>query len=253
MAGYMTSTASMFKTTQGLSETYDSNSYRIAEIETHLHSSGQIWGLTSNTMARKSTSPIIVTGGNGAWGTELELTTGSVIESGSSTKRFDLNQMFVTAVGTSNRVTMLEFYYGTRGTAVAATTQAAADTITKNGHGLLDGDKIALDSIVTSTNINNYTTYYVVNKAANTFQVSLTLGGAAVDIQTNDGTCTYAPLTQTLFTEQVVSRVATTSDTFPIILQSRRVMCSNRLWCRGWAAGGTNAISFFLGLHVYSA
>lgn len=307
--------------------------YEVAEIENHLHSSGQIYGLTSNTMARKSTSAIVVTGGNGAWGTELEIHNGATIESGSATKKFDLHEMYVSAVGTSNRVTILEWYYGTRdagqiacylntgdtiskrSAAVAATTQEAGDTITPTGAVPANDTRVVLDTIVTSTNISNDVIYYVVNAAATTFQISTSSGGAAVDIQTGDGTCnfsivtahgltdgtkialdgaglpaawnnyttyyvvgataltfqvsltlggaavtcasagqlTYYVLTQTLFTEQVVSRASTTSDTFPIMMQSSRVFCNQRVWCRGWAAGGTNAISFHLGLHTYAA
>lgn len=307
--------------------------YDISEIENHLHSSEQIYGLTSNTIARKSTSPIVVTGGNGEWGTELELHNGTVIESGAATKKFDMHEFYVTAVGTANRVTILEWYYGSRdsgqigcflntgdtiskrGVAAPATTQAAGDTLTPTGAVPANDTRVVLDTIAVSTNISNDVIYYVVNAGATTFQLSLTSGGAAVDIQTGDGTCnfsivtahgltdgtkialdgaglpaawnnyttyyvvgataltfqvsltlggaavtcasagqlTYYVLTQTLFTEQVVSRTATTNDTFPMILQSQRVACDQRVWCRGWAAGGTNAISFFLGVHTYAA
>lgn len=227
--------------------------HKISEIANHVHSSGQIYGLTSNTMARKSTSPIVVTGGNGAWGTELELHNGTTIESGSATKYFDLRELYVSAVGTANRITMLEFYYGTKGAGVAATTEFGADTITKNDHGLANGTKIALDTIVGSSGINDYTTYYVVNTAPNTFQISLTSGGGAIDITVADGTCNYSVLSQTLLTEQIISKAAVNSDALVIPLNSPRATCNQRIWCRGWAAGGTNAISFHLGLHTYAA
>lgn len=50
--------------TLGLAGTANSLSYRIAEVENHFHSAQQVYGLTANTMARKSTSPIVVTGGS---------------------------------------------------------------------------------------------------------------------------------------------------------------------------------------------
>ena len=227
--------------------------YEIAEIENHLHAPEQVYGLTANTMARKAVTPIIITGGNGAWGTELELHNGATIESGSATKYFDFHKIAITAVGTANRVTALEFYSTSRGTPIAATTQIAADTLTIAGTPPVNGTKVSLDTIVTSTNINTYTYYYVVGAAAHTFQLSLTVGGAAVDIQTNDGTCNFAVLTQTLITETIVSRAATSTDSLYVHMNCARTTCNKRVSCRGWAAGGTNAISFFIGLHTYVA
>ena len=66
------------------------------------------------------------------------------------------------------------------------------DTFTKAGHGLVNGDKVMLSSIVTTTGIDTYTTYYVVNVAGNVFQLSLTSGGAVVTVAGGDGTCTVA-------------------------------------------------------------
>jgi len=237
----------------GLNGVANSLSYIVAEIEKHFHTAQQIYGLTANTMARKSVSPIVITGGSDAWGTELELHNGTVIESGSATKKFDMNQLYVNAVGTANRITMLEFYANTHSANVAATTQATGDTVTKNGHGLANGTKVMLNTIVTSTGINAYTVYYVVNQATNTFQLSLTLGGAAIDIGTGDGTCNYTVLTQTLITETVVSKSAVNSDALVIPIQMARQTCNTRITCRGYAGGGTNAISFFVGLHSYAA
>lgn len=237
----------------GLSGTVDSIGYRVAELERHFHNADQLYGLTANTMARKSVTPIVVTGGSDAWGTELEIHNGSTIESGSSTKKFDLGNLYVSAVGNANRITYLEFYANTLATNVAATTQAAADTVTKNGHGLANGTKLMLNTIVTSTGIDIYTVYYVVNQAANTFQLSLTLGGAAVDIQTGDGSCNYQVITQTLMTEAIVSRAGANADVFLQSVRANRYTCNTRVSCRAYAGGGTNAISFFLGVHTYIA
>lgn len=78
------------------------------------------------------------------------------------------------------------------GTAVAATTQAAADTITKTAHGLVADDQVVFDTIVTTTGISADTVYYVSGTvAANTFQVSATKGGAAIDLTGGDGTLNY--------------------------------------------------------------
>lgn len=238
----------------GLSGVADSLAYKVHEIEKHFHNSMQIYGLTGNTMARKSTSPIIVTGGNGAWGTELLLHDGATIESGSTTKKFDASQIYVTAVGTANRVTYLEFYKNVAGTPITSVvTNSTADTFTKSGHGLVDGDKVLLSSIATTTGINAYTVYHVVGVAGTAFQVALTAGGSAVDLQTGNGTATVTKVTQTLITETLISKAATTSDvtTHPVLWP--RQTCDSLISCRGLAAGGTNAISFFIGLHIYSA
>jgi hypothetical protein len=76
-------------------------------------------------------------------------------------------------------------------TGISATTQSAADTVTKNAHGLVDGDQVVLSYIATTTGIDDKTLYYVVNATTNTFQLSLTMGGAVVDLGTGNGTCDY--------------------------------------------------------------
>lgn len=73
---------------------------------------------------------------------------------------------------------------------LSCTFQDAGDTVTRNGHGLANGDAIQFVAITTTTGISTLTTYYVVNQAANTFQVSATIGGAALPLTTN-GTGTY--------------------------------------------------------------
>lgn len=76
---------------------------------------------------------------------------------------------------------------GTAGTAAAAT-----DIITATAHGLVANDTIRFNSVGAATGINTTTVYYVsaTNLAANTFSVSLTKGGAVVDI-TADGTTNW--------------------------------------------------------------
>lgn len=65
---------------------------------------------------------------------------------------------------------------------------AAGDTVTKTAHGLSNGQCVKL-SANTATGVADGTLYYVVGVTTNTFQLSLTPGGAAVDI-TADGTAT---------------------------------------------------------------
>lgn len=65
----------------------------------------------------------------------------------------------------------------------------SGDTVGYVGHGYSNGDVIVFNSITTTTGLTAYTKYYVVNKAADTFQVSATVGGSAVTL-TTDGSAT---------------------------------------------------------------
>ena len=253
----------------GLSGTYNSLAYRVHEIEKHIHNSEQVYGLTSNNLARKSLTPIVITAGNADWGTELMICDGTVIESGSTVMKFDFNHIYLVAVGTANRYTILEFYYSEIGTAVACTFDFTAgtveDMVVSAAHGLTDGDKIIFKAGAGAlpAEINGYTTYYVINKAAGYFQVSLTSGGPAVVEFTDDGgACFWYPVnttsgvqknTQTLLTETFISAANANNDAFPIDERSPRENCNVRLFARGKAAAGANAITFFIGLHTYPA
>lgn len=64
------------------------------------------------------------------------------------------------------------------------TAAAATDIVTINAHGLTAGRRIQFTTLTGGTGLNLATDYYVLasNLAANTFQVSLTPGGAVVDI-----------------------------------------------------------------------
>ena len=253
----------------GLSGTHDSLGYKVAEIEKHFHNSDQIFGLTTNAMARKALTPIVVTAGaTPAWGTELMLTDGTIIESGNATKKFDLGRIKITVVGTANRNTILEFYTSPIGSPVACTFDFTGgtheDMVSCVGHGLTNGDKIVLKAGggALPAELNNYTTYYVINADhANLFCVSLTSGGAAVEFTDDGGAAFWYPIntttgqqknTQTLLSECFVSRIATATDAYSVDIRTPRIPCNYRLFCRGIAATGTNAISFFIILHTYS-
>lgn len=59
------------------------------------------------------------------------------------------------------------------------------DQVFSVAHGLADGDRVMLFNVFAETLPTGYTEgtiYFVVASAANTFKVSLTLGGAAVDV-----------------------------------------------------------------------
>ena len=64
-------------------------------------------------------------------------------------------------------------------------TAATSDTITAPAHGLVNTDRIVLDAGevgVLPTGLSATTVYFVISAATDTFQVSTTSGGAAVDI-----------------------------------------------------------------------
>jgi hypothetical protein len=230
------------------------NSTASADIlQRHHHSPQEIYGLTANTMARKALTPIVITAGNAAWGTELQIHNGTVIASGDATKLFDLNMAYITAVDTPVRITILEWYYGSTGTPVdTVVITDATDLFTKIGHGLSNGDQVMVSNIVTTTGINTYTAYYVVGVAGTSFQLSLTLGGAeAVVVGGGNGTCSVAKITKTLLTEHLATLAATDGDANPLEIRAPRVPANSKLWCRGISAGGTNVVSFFHGVHIY--
>jgi surface protein len=78
-------------------------------------------------------------------------------------------------------------------TAVAVTIQGnPTNTVTRVAHGIPDGTIVSFATIVTTTGISTYTPYYVVSATVDTFQLSLTLGGAAITLTNNgSGTLLY--------------------------------------------------------------
>lgn len=68
----------------------------------------------------------------------------------------------------------------------------ANDTITETAHGLPNGTRLTLTTSGTlPTGLATATNYYVVNAATDTFQLSLTPGGAAVNITAASGGGTH--------------------------------------------------------------
>lgn len=73
------------------------------------------------------------------------------------------------------------------GESVNVTGEAIDDIIDAVGHGFVEGDKIRFSGLTGGAGLSNGTDYYVIaaNLAANTFQVSATEGGAAVNFTTD--------------------------------------------------------------------
>lgn len=89
--------------------------------------------------------------------------------------------------GTSNRLFLLnntDFTWTpvSKVTALTSISNASPAVFTLNSHGLANGDQIVLSTTgALPTGLTVGTVYYVINTATNTFNVSLTSGGAAVN------------------------------------------------------------------------
>lgn len=72
-----------------------------------------------------------------------------------------------------------------KGFGTVDSTDVTNNTITSNGHGLANGDRVIFFNVFAETiptGITEGGAYFVVGAATDTFQISLTLGGAAVDL-----------------------------------------------------------------------
>jgi len=239
----------------GLLGTSNSLAYKVSGIERHFHNSEQVLGNNVNFMGADIPIAFTVTGGDNAWGTELMIHGGDVIESGSTTKKMDMNTLYVVSTTAANQISILEFLYGTAGTAITAITLTdATDLFTKANHGLVNGDKIIVNSVVTTTGLTSYTVYYIIAVAGADFQVSLTSGGGAVVLGGGNGTASISKLTQTNLTKTVICAATANVDAVPIKLTCPRVTCNNRIFVRAKSeTGQTVGIGFLIGLHTYDA
>lgn len=61
----------------------------------------------------------------------------------------------------------------------------AGDLVTRTAHALWNGAAVSFSNITSTTGISISTTYYVISATANTFQLALTPGGAAIALTTN--------------------------------------------------------------------
>jgi hypothetical protein len=75
-------------------------------------------------------------------------------------------------------------------TGIIVVSDVSVDTLTLIGHGLPDDTPVAFSSLGTTTGVSLWTIYYVVSTAANTFQVALGPGGAAIDLTGTGGNMT---------------------------------------------------------------
>src|SRR5574337_1200025 len=77
--------------------------------------------------------------------------------------------------------------------AVAVTFTDSGDTVNLTAHGFQNGQKVAFSTITSTTGISTYTTYFVVNKTANNFQIAASINGSALALTTDGSGNAYVP------------------------------------------------------------
>jgi hypothetical protein len=90
-----------------------------------------------------------------------------------------------TGNGAGNFMGYLPFGGSVKGYAAVVSAGLASDTINSAAHGLVNTDRVMVYNVFAEslpTGLTEGTLYYVVGATTDTFQVSLTSGGAAVDI-----------------------------------------------------------------------
>ncbi len=89
------------------------------------------------------------------------------------------------------------------GDVAGVATVATDDTWTSFAHGLSDTEQVILNSVngALPVGVSEDTLYYVINATTDTFQVSATLGGSAIDI-TTAGEARFARVTPQVFAVQ---------------------------------------------------
>ena len=95
------------------------------------------------------------------------------------------------AVGSSATLGTMDWYfYGAMAKDwVKGSIDQGTDTIFIYGHSFSDDDRVFLRDIAGTTGITEAIEYWVVNSTADSIEVSLTQGGAAVVFATGDGSC----------------------------------------------------------------
>ena len=100
----------------GLLGTRNSLAYKVHEIEKHFHNS-EVWygaavgdGFLDSSVL---TEFQVVASNTGFDGTALQISNGDEIESGSSTKKYDLHEILITATSAASKVQKMRIVYGT--------------------------------------------------------------------------------------------------------------------------------------------
>jgi surface protein len=176
-------------------------------------------------LAKPSSQQTITVSSN--WGNDTAVsktscgtTSGSAVVTCSNTSSLTTG-MLVTGTGISD--------------AVAVTFQDTGDTVTRTAHGLANGTAVSFATIVSTTGIATYTTYYVVNAATDTFQVASVANGSALPLTTNgSGTMLYGSFIQSIVTNTSFTLSAPASAT-GTITATCRLLNSSIATLKNWA------------------
>lgn len=114
-------------------------------------------------------APALVFSSN--WGRPTAVSSAGTSTSGSTS---------VTVTSTTGMIAGRAFAAVNLGNTAIACTNTPANTVTKVGHGLPNGTKIVFSSITTGVGVYVRTIYYVINAAADTFQLAVVSGGTAI-------------------------------------------------------------------------
>jgi len=123
-------------------------------------------------------------------------------------------------------------------TARAVTFQDTGDTVTLVSHNFPNGMRISFPTIVTTTGIIVKTPYYVVNATADTFQVSLTNGGAPLALTTNGTGTAYIPTYITSINPGInftIDKPASATGTVTLLM---RLLDTSIAIMKGWTVTG---------------
>jgi len=136
-------------------------------------------------------------------------------------------QTYLDKVFVANGIDLLQSWDGdavVSGTSVAP--DHTAENFTAVAHGLLDDDRIRFAGTLVPTGLSFSTTYYVINKAADTFQVALTSGGAAVTFTANGTAVTVTEYMHEYSGLPVASAAATDQPHYLESFKERLIMAN---------------------------
>lgn len=122
----------------------------------------------------------------------------------------------------------------------AVTFANATDTFTLNDHGLDNGDPVKVGGTAVPAGFTAGTVYYVIGATANTFQLSATVGGSAVN-GTNDGTAVTVKRLRPLSTILLEDGMALAWDNFGLRVGDQRFLLTNLVHCRQLTAEARQA------------
>jgi hypothetical protein len=92
-------------------------------------------------------------------------------------------------------------------TTYAVTFADTGDLVARVGHGWLNGQRLAFSAISATTGLSLHTTYFVVSRTADTFQLAATAGGAALPLTTNGTGAAYVPAVRETLLANIITAV----------------------------------------------